>query len=314
MSTLEFAGMEMEGCTADMISNGGPGSISEQIARSGLEVVMGGGSQHFSPEIEMGGITVLEQAEKNGFHVVTSSEELEDVPEGARVMGLFGESTLPPRLRGEDDREAEMPKPSLLNRIHWFFGSVELPEPMECELNPDFGDTPSLKEMTEKALEVLAEDNDRGFFLMVESASIDKQSHERKACGSVGEVQQLDQALDTALAFAETHPNTLILVTADHGHAAQLIPDESLFARTGIAVYTPGHMVRLKGADGSNIAVNYATNDFFAEEHTGVQVPLLVNEAGRGLVPGMLTQPELFGLMTDYLGLSGSSSSFQEPR
>lgn len=311
MSTLEFAGMEMEGCTDDMMANGGPGSISEQISVSDLEVVMGGGAQHFAPMTETGEMTVLEQAEKNGFHVVTSREELKNIPEGRRVMGLFGESTLPVRLRGEDDREAETPKPSLLNRIHWFFGTVELPEPMECELNPEFGDTPSLKEMTDVALDLLSDGNDKGFFLMVESASIDKQSHERKACGSVGEVQQLDQALDSALAFAKTHPNTLILVTADHGHAAQLIPDESLFARTGIAVYTPGHMVRLKGADGSNIAVNYATNDFFAEEHTGVQVPLLANGVGRGRVPGMLTQPQLFGLMTDYLGLSdtGDSSS-----
>jgi alkaline phosphatase len=141
---------------------------------------------------------------------------------------------------------------------------------------------------------------------MIESASIDKESHQRRACGSVGEVQQLDQALDSALAFADKNPNTLILVTADHGHAAQLIPDESLFAKTGIAVYTPGHLVRLRGADGANIAVNYATNDFFAEEHTGVQVPLLANEVGLGRVPAMLTQPELFAVMTDYLGLPGS--------
>lgn len=309
MVKVEFAGMEAEACPADMISNGGPGSISEQIAASGLEVVLGGGSQHFDPMTESGEMSVREQAQLNGFHVVTSGTELETVPEGARVMGLFGESTLPARLRGEDDREAEKPSPSFLNRVHWYFGTVELPEPMECELNPEFGETPSLKEMTDAALDILSAGNDKGFFLMVESASIDKQAHQRKACGALGELQQLDQALDSALAFAEENPNTLVLVTADHGHAAQLIPDESLFARTGIAVYTPGHLVRLKGADGSNIAVNYATNDFFAEEHTGVQVPLLANEVGQGRVPAMLTQPEIFTLMTDYLGLSNGSGA-----
>ncbi|MEE3326931.1 MAG: alkaline phosphatase [Myxococcota bacterium] len=308
MSVIEFAGMEMEGCPADMLANGGLGSIAEQIAASDLEVILGGGAQHFSPMTESGEMTVRQQAEQNGFHVVTSREELKNAPDDKRLLGLFGESTLPARLRGEDDREAETPKPSFMNRIHWYFGTVELPEPMECELNPEFAGTPPLKEMTDVALELLSRGNDKGFFLMVESASIDKQSHQRKACGSVGEVQQLDQALDSALAFAERNPNTLILVTADHGHAAQLIPDESLFARTGIAVYTPGHLVRLKGADGANIAVNYATNDFFAEEHTGVQVPLLANEEGRGRVPAMLTQPQLFTLMTDYLGLRPSQS------
>ena len=306
MSIIEIAGMEMEGCPADMIANGGLGSIAEQIAASDLEVVLGGGAKHFSPTTESGEGTVRDQAQNNGFHVVTSREELKAAPYDKKLLGLFGESTLPPRFRGENDREAEMPKPSLLNRIHWYFGSVELPEPMECELNPDFGETPTLKEMTNVAIDLLSKENDKGFFLMIESASIDKQSHQRRACGSVGEVQQLDQALDSALAFADENPNTLILVTADHGHAAQLVPDESLFAMTGIAVYTPGHLVRLRGADGANIAVNYATNDFFAEEHTGVQVPLLANAEGLGRVPAMLTQPELFTLMTDYLGLSVS--------
>lgn len=138
---------------------------------------------------------------------------------------------------------------------------------------------------------------------MIESASIDKQAHQRKACGSIGELEQLNEALDSALVFAESHPNTLILVTADHGHAAQLVPDESLFAGTGIAVYTPGLLVRLRTGDGSRLAVNYATNDFFAEEHTGVQVPVMANQEGLGKVPAMLTQPELFQLMTEHLGL-----------
>ena len=57
---------------------------------------------------------------------------------------------------------------------------------------------------------------------MVESASIDKQSHERKPCGSIGELEQLEEALTAALTYAQSHPNTLILVTADHSQAAQL--------------------------------------------------------------------------------------------
>ena len=43
---------------------------------------------------------------------------------------------------------------------------------------------------------------------MIESASIDKQAHERKPCGSIGELEQLEEALASALAFAETHPHT----------------------------------------------------------------------------------------------------------
>ena len=138
---------------------------------------------------------------------------------------------------------------------------------------------------------------------MIESASIDKQSHERKACGSIGEVAQLNEALDSALAFAETHPQTLIIVTADHGQAAQFIPDLSLFSGFGLPINTPGKIVRIRTPENALLVVNYATNDFISAEHTGVNVPVFTNMVGRDLVPAMITQPEIFEIMKDYLGL-----------
>ena len=42
-----------------------------------------------------------------------------------------------------------------------------------------------------------------GFFLMVESASIDKQSHGRNACGSIGEMEQLEEALEQYMKIYE---------------------------------------------------------------------------------------------------------------
>ena len=120
--------------------------------------------------------------------------------------------------------------------------------------------------MTDTALARLQ--NERGFFLMVESASIDKQSHERKPCGSIGEPEQLNEALGSALAFADNNPQTLILVTADHGQAAQMIPATSLFSEFGISVYTPGKVARIRTPEGAVMAVNYATNNFAYEEHT----------------------------------------------
>ena len=134
-----------------------------------------------------------------------------------------------------------------------------------------------------------------------ESASIDKQAHRRKACGSIGELQQLNDALDSALVFAQSHPDTLILVTADHGQAAQIIPEESLFAASPYPIYSPGHMARIITPEGPIMAINYATNDFVAGEHTGVTVPLLSNKEGVGIVPSMMTQPEIFGLIKGYL-------------
>jgi alkaline phosphatase len=207
------------------------------------------------------------------------------------------------QLQGEDGREAETPERSWLNYLHPYLGSVRLPEPMTCEDNPDFHGVPTLRQMTEAALNHLSHDNDKGFFLMVESASIDKQSHERKPCGSIGEMAQLEAALASVLAFAQTHPNTLVIVTADHAQAAQLIPYVSLFAEYPVPIYSPGKMARILTPEGGHMAVNYATNDFMMEEHTGAAVPLFSNEEGRGRIPPFLQQPQIFQLARDYLNL-----------
>ena len=286
-------------CPSYTKANGGPGSISEQIAASEVDVVLGGGAKHFNITAENSEHSVAELARRNGYHVIESREDLASAPADKKLLGLFSPSTMPVRLQGEGAREAEAPKPSWANQLHPYLGSVKQPVPMNCEPNPAFKDMPSLKQMTETALARLH--NDQGFFLMVESASIDKQSHERKPCGSIGELAQLNEALDSALAYAEDNPETLVLVTADHAQAAQMIPAESLFSKFPIPVYSPGKIALLRTPEGALLAVNYATNNFAYEEHTGANVAVFANREGIGRVPTMLTQPELFALMRDYI-------------
>jgi alkaline phosphatase len=290
-------------CAKDLKANGGKGSIAEQLADSALDVLLGGGRDHFAHKAEGETVSVESLAQRNGFQLVSNAAELAAAEPGKRVLGLFAPGTLPVRLRGENGREAEEADPSLLNHLHPYLGSVTLPAPMVCESNPEFSAVPTLQQMTDAALNHLSHDNDKGFFLMIESASIDKQSHERKPCGSIGEVEQLEEALARALAFARTHPNTLIIVTADHAQAAQLVPDESLFAEFPIPIYTPGKLARIITPEGSHMAVNYATNNFAMEEHTGAAVPLFSNSEGVGRIPPFVRQTQVFAITRDYLGL-----------
>ncbi len=301
MEKVEFAGILIGECSQHTKANGGSGSISQQIAESNINVVLGGGMKHFEPTAEGESVSVLELAKSNNFHVITDATELAGVPAGKKLLGLFAPSHLPVMLQGQNGRKAEPPKPSWSNYLFKYFGSVDYPKPMTCEPNPAFAGTPSLKLLTESALRQL--NNEKGFFLMVESASIDKQSHERMPCGSIGEVQQLNEVIDSALAFAEDHPNTLILITADHGQAAQLVPETTLFDDFGIPAFTPGALARIITPEGSVMGVNYATNDFLYEEHTGTNVPVFSNSEGVGRVPTMITQPEIFEIARDYLGL-----------
>ncbi len=303
MVNVRYKDVPLGDCSNDLKANGGKGSIAEQLAASSLHVILGGGSEHFTPTAEGETVTVAELAQRHGFQMVTNAAALAAAAPDQRLLGLFAPSTLPVRLQGEGGREAETPKPSWLNRLHPYLGSVTLPAPMACEPNPDFRKVPTLQQMTDAALHHLSRENDRGFFLMIESASIDKQSHERKPCGSIGEVAQLEEALASALAFAQTHLHTLILVTADHAQAAQLVPYESLYAAFPIPIYTPGKLARIMTPEGGHMAVNYATNSFKQEEHTGAAVPLFGNSESLGRIPPFIQQPQIFAITRDYLGL-----------
>lgn len=79
-----------------------------------------------------------------------------------------------------------------------------------------FPDQPMLDEMAAAALKVLDRGNDKGFFLLVEGASIDKQSHLMDTDRWILETIEFDRAVQVARDYADTHPDTLVIVTADH--------------------------------------------------------------------------------------------------
>lgn len=76
--------------------------------------------------------------------------------------------------------------------------------------------TPSIEEMTVKAIELL-DSNEEGFFLMVEGACIDKFSHNNDMEGATLCTEEFDKAVAAALDFAEADGETVVVVTADHG-------------------------------------------------------------------------------------------------
>lgn len=287
-ASASYYGIIKPRCDTDSKANGGPGSIAQQLVESQAQVILGGGVKHFDQASDSDGQHLLEKAQQAGFSVLQDSDELLNA-KGTRLLGLFSPSTMPVMWRGNEGRKAEFLKDN--------------DEPFGCENEPKFDGMPTLVEMTSKALDVLA-NNDKGFVLMVESASVDKQSHGRKPCGHIGEMKQLDDTLKLALAFADKHPETLVLVTADHGHAAQIIPAQSLFAALGSDNHSSGRVALLKTPRGDVMAINYATNSGEgSEEHTGVQVPLYGNAVAEGLFPSHINQPDLFGVMKAYLEL-----------
>ena len=106
---------------------------------------------------------------------------------------------------------------------------------------------PTLAEMTDFALNQLSEDED-GFFLMVEGSQIDSMAHDNDLEKEIREMYQFDNAIAVAMRYVALHPDTLLIVTADHETGGLYFPEEG---------YGEGK--------------DYV---YLSEEHTSVNVPV----------------------------------------
>ncbi|MFY9115682.1 MAG: alkaline phosphatase [Bacteroidales bacterium] len=74
-----------------------------------------------------------------------------------------------------------------------------------------------LPQAVEKALTCLEhKNNPKGFFLMIEQARIDGKGHSNDVEGLVFEMEVMNQLLEVVLDYVDRHPETLLVVTADH--------------------------------------------------------------------------------------------------
>lgn len=88
-------------------------------------------------------------------------------------------------------------------------------ESMTPEIDRDAMIEPSLEEMTNKALEVLAP-NKNGFFLLVEGSQIDYAGHVNDAAWAMREIEAFERAVKSALEFAKENGDTLLIIAGDH--------------------------------------------------------------------------------------------------
>ena len=80
------------------------------------------------------------------------------------------------------------------------------------------GRTDFLPSATRQAIDFLNErrQGDKGFFLMVEGARIDKACHSNDFPSAVKELLDFDKAIAEAIKFADEDGNTLVIISADH--------------------------------------------------------------------------------------------------
>lgn len=268
-------------CADEALENGGLGSIAEQLLNLRPDVVLGGGAATFTETAAAGpweGQTLFDQAADRGYNVIDTADELAGVEAADAqqpLLGLFTPGNFPVRYTG--------PAATVGG------GSLA---PQACAENPDRLDSGlSLASMTDKAINLL--DNEDGFFLQVEGASIDKQDHAANACGQIGETVDLDEAVQVALDYARTAGDTLVVVTADHAHTSQIVGSTP-----------PGLSVNLLTQDGEPMIVSYGTSAAGqSQQHTGSQVRIAGYGPGAANVLGLTDQTDLFFTSADTLEL-----------
>ncbi|WP_317201964.1 alkaline phosphatase, partial [Janthinobacterium sp.] len=178
-----------------------PGGVGSNTALlDGVDVLMGGGRNHFTPYVAVtnkagraDARNLLTEMAAKGYTVAANKTEMAAAPAGKKFIGLYSSKS---HLEYDLDRTATPPKGE---------GATQ----------------PSLAEMTVKAMDLLS-GNDKGYFLMVEGGRIDHALHGTNAKRALVDTIAFDDAIKAALDKAKltdpTLANTLIVVTADHDH------------------------------------------------------------------------------------------------
>ncbi len=81
----------------------------------------------------------------------------------------------------------------------------------------------AITEETIEALDILSTNNDDGFFIMIEESNIDTWSHKKDRDLTLHCMQRFNKAVAYAMVFAVSHPDTLLIITADHETGAMTI-------------------------------------------------------------------------------------------
>ena len=192
-----------ENTIANQLIPGGAG-FNAALGTDGVDVVLGGGWQHFLPKGAADGSSrsdtrdLTAELKARGYSYVNSKAGLDGVAATTtKLVGLF-------------------------NKSH-----------MNFDLDRDPAKEPSLTEMATKALDIVSK-NPKGFFMMVEGGRIDQALHPTLARKALQDAKAFDDAIKATIAkvkiFDPEMKNTLIVVTADHDHTMVM---NGYAARTG---------------------------------------------------------------------------------
>jgi alkaline phosphatase len=282
---------------------------------NGIEVALGGGRQHFLPS----SVADPEYTDKKGQRKDGRNLTEEWTARHPRSGYVWNESQF-----NEID-------PAKVDHLLGLFEYSHME--YEHDRKNDKAGEPALSEMTAKAIDILSR-NPKGYFLHVEGGRIDHGHHENNAYRALTDTIEFAKAIDVALRRVNL-ADTLIIVTADHGH---------VFTIGGFNVRGNDILGKVMVKDGKNIllakdlngkpytALSYANGPGYKgspnrpdlnnvntadsnyvqettvplndETHSAEDVPIYATGPGAYLIHGVQEQNYIFHVMLKAFGFS----------
>ena len=222
--------------------------ICDDFTKRDYDVMFGGGLRYFKQYYEKRNKDYNKELAALGYSLHTDLSKLGSIPSEGKVLGLFADGDLPAATSGKRDGY--------------------------------------LANATQKALDILTnnakKNKNKGFVLMVEGSKIDGESHSRNPQGILAETRDFAAAVDVAMNYADTHPGTLVVVTADHETGGISIPSN----KTDFTLPESG--------------IGYA---FGTSSHTATMVPVYLYGAGADSINGIMENSELGQKLQEILGV-----------
>ena len=235
--------------------------IAKQFCESGVDLAIGGGLDHFfnRPDSLDLTATLIEK----GYDVYLNWETVLNTTSD-KFVGILPLYDLHRREENNGTASAaegqEICLAAQMAAMNEDVNTTHLSEP-----------TVYLEKATAKALEVLSRDNKDGFFLMIESAIIDGYGHNNDGEGMVIEMKEFNQTLQNMVDYVNQHPETLLVVTADHETG-------------GTSIYYNGNTPGNEGP----LRMKFSTSG-----HTGTVVPVFAYGAGAENFSGVMKNNDI---------------------
>nr|WP_320049950.1 alkaline phosphatase [uncultured Desulfuromonas sp.] len=202
----------------------------EMILNSGVDVLMGGGHPWYDNDGQLlpvpksyqyvGGETLWHQLQQGDVGNDADGDGIEDhwtLIESREDFDRLASGETPRRLLGVP-RIAQTLQQERKLQGDGDYGSHVTTQVVEPYTVPLIPTVPTLVEMSRAALNVL-DNNEKGFFLMIEGGAIDWASHDNQSDRLIEEQVDFDRTVAAVCDWVERNSSwqdTLVLVTADH--------------------------------------------------------------------------------------------------